>query len=313
MSRGSTCSLPRISVFPACTPLSRGTIVSMRKTAVLLLALLLPVQIAVADVELSFGVYTTDKPTDAVKKFRPILKVLERDLTERLGEPVRIWIQVAFSYEKGIYDISEGRVDFARLGPASYVELKRLDPDSEILAMESRKGEKRFNGIICVAKDSPIEGVAELKGKTFAFANARSSIGRYLSQLYLLENGIHLSDLSRSRYLDRQENVGHAVATGRFDAGALEEGTFERLVQQGVRLRAIATFQNVTSPWLARSGLEPRILNALRNALLENKDFRALQVLGKDGFLPATDDDFQIVYRAVIKNTEFYSPPADPT
>ena len=285
----------------------------IKKAAVLLSTLLLAVRIAAADVTLSFGVYTADKPTDTVKKFRPILQVLEQDLTERLREPVRIWIQVAFSHEKGIYDISEGRVDFARLGPASYVELKRLDPHSEILAVESRNGEKRFNEVICVARDGPIGDLADLKGKTFAFANDRSSIGRYLSQLYLRENGIHLGDLAGSEHLDGQDDVGNAVATGRFDAGTLDERTYKRLVKQGVPLRAIATFQNVTRPWLARSGLEPRMLNALRSALLEYKNFRALQMPGKDGFLPATDHDFQIVYRAVIKNTEFYGSPADPT
>ncbi len=285
----------------------------MEKTAVLLATLLLPIQIACADVDLSFGVYATDKPTAVVKKFRPVLKLLEQDLTTRLREPVRIMIHVAGSYEEGVYNISERRVDFARLGPASYVESRRLDPDIHILAMESKKGEKRFKGVICVALDSPINDVAELKGKTFAFGNVRSTIGRYLSQLYLLENGIRLGDLSRSEYVERHDKVGYAVASGKFDAGALKESTFKRLVKKGVPLRSIATFENVTNPWLASSGLEPRILNALRSALLDTKDPRALQALGKTGFLPGSDQDYEIVRRAVKKNSEFYSLPAGPT
>lgn len=72
-------------------------------------------------------------------------------------------------------------------------------------------------------------------------------------------------------------------------------------------------FENVTKPWLARSGLEPRILNALGSALLDTKDPRALRALGKTGFLPGSDHDYEIVRRAVKGNNEFYSLPAGPT
>ena len=274
-------------------------------------SLLVTVTVAFAEIKLSFGVYATDKPTEVVKKFKPVLKALEQDLTQALQEPARINIQVASSYEKGVYDLSEGRVDFARLGPASYVESKRLNPRIEILATESKNGSKRFNGLICVTRSSPITHVSDLKGKSFAFGNVRSTIGRYLSQLYLLENGIRLNDLSRSAYLDRHDKVGYAVASGKFDAGALKESTYNRLIEKGVPLRPIATFENVTKPWLARSGLEPRILNALRSTLLAIKNPQALKAMGKDGFVPGEDHDYRVVRKAVERNGEFYTASAD--
>ena len=67
---------------------------------------------------LSFGVYTSNKPTAMVKKFKPMLKAIEKDLEARLGEPVKIRIQVAKDYTQGIQHLANGKVDFSEIGRA---------------------------------------------------------------------------------------------------------------------------------------------------------------------------------------------------
>lgn len=96
----------------------------------------------VAEIKLSFGVYTADKPTVVVKEFKPLLKLLERSVSNNLGQSVKIKLQVASTYAAGIADISSGKVDFSRLGPASYIEAKNKQPGVEILALEAKDGEK---------------------------------------------------------------------------------------------------------------------------------------------------------------------------
>ncbi|MEN8196172.1 MAG: PhnD/SsuA/transferrin family substrate-binding protein, partial [Pseudomonadota bacterium] len=196
---------------------------------------------ASAEITIKFGVYATDSRSAVESKLRPILGALETDMTKRMGEPVTITIQVAGTYEKGLDDLVKGRVDFARLGPASYVLGKDANPGLAILAMENSKGSKTFNGIIAVAKDSPFKDVSELEGKSFAFGNERSTIGRYLSQLYLMEHGVRAGDLSKYEYLGKHDKVGVAVGRGQFDAGALKESTFKKLVKKGVPIRALAS------------------------------------------------------------------------
>ena len=259
-----------------------------------------------ADVTLKFGVYTSDKPSTMVKKFRPALTVLESKLTAQLGEPVRISMQVAKTYEQGIADLVQGRVDFSRFGPASYVEARHRNPDISILAVESHKGEKVFYGIICVAEDSPIDSIEDLRGTRFAFGSDRSTIGRYLSQNYLLEHGLRASDLRTYDYLGRHDKVGAAVALGTFDAGALKEGTFKKLVEKGEPLRAIAKFPNVTKPWLARADMPDRVRRALRAALLDFDDQASLKRLKKDGFLQGEDSDYRTIRLAMEVNGSFF-------
>lgn len=259
-----------------------------------------------ADIRLSFGVYTSDKPSAMVKKFRPIINTLEKMLAAELESPVKIKMQVAKSYEEGIQDIVTGNVDFSRLGPASYVEAKQQNPGLSILAIESKGGKKRFKGIICIREDSSIETISDLKGKRFAFGNQRSTIGRYLSQLYLAENGIKATDLAGFDYLGRHDKVGEAVALGRYDAGALKNGTFKRLVKNGRKLKALATFFNVTKPWVASSQMSEKMKKAITNALLSMQDQAALKILKKDGFIEGSDADYEHIRKSIDKNKMFF-------
>ena len=184
---------------------------------------------AMAEVNLKFGVYTSDKASTMVKMFRPILNELETRLSEKLNKEVKIKLQVANDYEKGISNLVNGDVDFARMGPASYILSKEKNPDLRLLAMESKKGRKKFYGIIAVHEQSDINNISQLKGRSFAFGNERSTIGRYLSQHVLSEQGIYAKDLGKYDYLKRHDRVGAAVGSGQYDAGALKESTFKKL------------------------------------------------------------------------------------
>ncbi|MCG8547054.1 MAG: PhnD/SsuA/transferrin family substrate-binding protein [Alphaproteobacteria bacterium] len=262
--------------------------------------------LAGSGITLSFGVYSSDKPSSMVRQFRPVLNALEKRMSAIHGHPVTIRMHVSKSYEQGLNDLVSGRVDFARFGPASYIKANEWDPRIEILVLESRKGRKVFKGVICVADDSPIQNVAQLKGKTFAFGNERSTIGRYLAQLYLLRHDITASDLSHYEYLGRHDAVGAAVGGGRFDAGALKESTFKKLVADGVPLRAIADFPNVTKPWIARGGLPDAFKALLRKALLSLDDRKAMKALKTDGFIEGNDEDYAFIREAMVNSHLFF-------
>ncbi len=266
-------------------------------------SLLLISPILKAEIQLNFGIYTSDKPSEMVKAFLPMLNALEQGLSVRMGEQVTIKFQVAKNYEDGIHDLISGEVDFVRFGPASYILAKQQNPGIKIIAMESKKGKKKFNGIICVNENSSIQKVEELKGKSFAFGNKNSTIGRYLSQNYLFDHGIKAEDLASYAYLGRHDKVGTAVAAGLYHAGALKEGTFKKLISKGAQLRSIASFPNVTKPWIARSDLNEKTYAAIKDTLLEMNNKVALK---KDGFVNGNNDDYIFVHKAMEQNSRFF-------
>lgn len=265
-------------------------------------------QPALADIELKFGIYAADKPSVVVQQFRPVLNVIESDLSRRRAEPVKLSMQVSKTYEEGVDDLVAVKVDLARFGPASYIEAKQRNPGLSIIVAESSKGKNTFNGVICVKDDSPIRTIADLKGKRFAFGEKGSTIGRYLVQLHLAEQGVYARDLAHYEYLDRHDKVGAAVAVGTFDAGAVKESTFNKLNQEGKGLRALTIFPNQTKPWIARAGLDPTLIAQLRDSLLAMQDPVALKALEEDGFAAATDADYDRIRRSIQENDRFFAP-----
>jgi len=256
---------------------------------------------------LNFGVYSANKPSAMVKVFRPVLKRLETSMSSKLQREVDIRMQIAKDYDQGISDLVNGRVDFSHFGPASYVEAKRMNKDINIIAVEKLNDSKVSYGIITVHKDSPINTIGDLRGKSFAFGDEGSTIGRFLSQLELVQADILGVDLSRYEYLGRHDKVGTAVGAGAFDAGALNEKTFKNLQKNGEPIRELVRFPNVSKPWIARSGLDAEVLTALRESLLSITDPTVFKAMKIDGFLEGSDLDYAVIRRAMENNDAFFN------
>lgn len=256
---------------------------------------------------LRFGLYTSSNPTALVRQFHPILRVIEDELSQKLHRPVDITINLSRTYEDGIDAIVTGRVDFARFGPASYVQAKLLNPNLQLIAIETVEGGKVFYGVIVVQEGSDITTVEDLRGKSFAFGNENSTIGRYLSQLFLAKANIRVGDLASYAYLQQHDLVGLAVAMGEFDAGALNETIFRKLAAAGQPLTEIVRFENVTKPWIATPEMDPEVRAALEETLLEilpnNIGARRLQITG---FVRGEDSDYDTIREIIEQNDQFF-------
>lgn len=253
---------------------------------------------------LSFGVYQSDKATVMYKKMTPVLEYLQDDLEKRLGRPIDIHLNIFKSYDDGIDAIARGEIDFVRFGPAPYITAKQREPRLELIAMEQEGGDKRFKGVVIVRKDSPIQKLADLKGKRFAFGDPNSTIGRYLVQAELVKAGVHAHDLAGFKFLDRHDKVAAAVDVGDFDAGAVMMTSFEQANERGT-LRILTSFDNVTKPWIARAGFDPKVREALMESLIALKDPAVLKELKVSGFAKASDDEYGFVREGMQSANEF--------
>ena len=252
---------------------------------------------------ITFGVYTSDKPSVMYKQFKPIVDYLQKKVNLN-DVNIEINMKIYASYSGAVDALVQGDVDFVRFGPASYILAKEKSKDIRLLAMEHKKNKKKFNGVFIVAKDSPVKSLKELKGKSFAFGNKNSTIGRYLSQAELVEVGIRATDLRKYEYLGRHDKVALAVAVGNYDAGVVKENTYKKYADSK-GLKKIAEFPNVTKPWVVRAGLEDNIFAILQKALLALTDKDILKSLKQDGFLIATDEDYDFVRKGMELSKKF--------
>lgn len=270
--------------------------------------LLLAPVVAQEPIHLTLGVYSFKKPTDVVRDFAAATDELGRLLSRELGRSAQINLRVFKTYDECLDKFVAGDVDLVRFGPASYVLAKQRNAKVELLVAEHEDGQKRCEGVIAVRSDSPIQTLAQLKGRTFAFGDENSTIGRYLSQAQLVAQGVYATDLKGHKYLERHDKVFKAVEVGDFDAGAMHIATFQDLNDKK-QLRELVRFPNVGKPWVARAGLDRRIVTGLQQALLSMTSPEPLKALKVHGFQATTDDDFRLV-REGMKNAEAFDRPA---
>lgn len=254
--------------------------------------------------DLSFGVYQSDKATVMYRSFSPVLEAIQGDMKARLGREVDIQLRIYKTYDEAIAAIARGDVDFVRFGPAPYITAKEMEPGLRLIAIETEGGKRRFRGVIVAGEKSPVRTVADLKGRKFAFGDKNSTIGRYLSQAELVRAGIRAKDLASFEYLERHDRVAKAVAIGDFDAGAVKIETFEKEKANGA-LRVIATFDNVTKPWIARAGLPDDVVKAIGETLCALKDPAVLKELGVSGFEPVDDAEYEFVRQGMVLARQF--------
>jgi phosphonate transport system substrate-binding protein len=260
---------------------------------------------------LALGVYSFKKPTDVVRDFAAATDELGQALTRRCGKPFLINLTVYKTYDECLDKFVAGEVDFVRFGPASYVLAKQRNAAVQLLVTEHEDGLKRCEGIIAVRTDSPVKCLGDLRGRSFAFGDENSTIGRYLSQALLVSAGIHAEDLKGFRYLDRHDKVFKAVEVGDYEAGAMHIATFQDLNEKK-QLREIARFDNVGKPWVARAGLDPALVDALRQSLLTMTSEEPLKALKVHGFMKTSDEDFKLVRDGMKKAEAFERPVAPP-
>ena len=256
--------------------------------------------------QLHFGVYPSDRATIMYRKFTPVLDALRAPLETLLKREVDIHLTIFKDYDSGIEALANGDVDFVRFGPSSYILAEELNPDITLLAMELRKGLKRFNGLIIAKKESDIDSIKDLQGKSFAFGDRNSTIGRYLAQSLMVNDGIHADSLITSDYLHRHDLVAKAIITGTHDAGAIKASTYKKLCDPE-KIKIVVAFENVTKPWVARAGLPQNIRDAITDSLLELEDSKIIGELGCSGFTKATSKEYEMIRKA-MKNAEAFTP-----
>ena len=252
---------------------------------------------------LTFGVYTFETPSEMAKKFAPLLGNLEESVADRLRRPVRIDFVIYRSYTNGHEGLLSGEVDFMRMGPSSYVLLKEKRAGISLIAAQ----ENLIQGGIFTAVNSGIENLSQLKGKRFAFGDAESTLGTHMARLALLRAGIHAVDLStNSHHFQSHKSVVEAVKSGAYAAGAANR------IFLGPGFKMLHTFTNVQvrMPFVARSGIEPGVAAALKDAFLAQRTPSVLTNIepGLAGFRVVSDQEYDGLRKEMKEAAPFGEP-----
>ncbi len=266
----------------------------MRRRAFLVaLGLMLPWAGArAASRALVFVVHPYDTPSRLYARFRPLTLYL----AGTLGRPMRLVI--ANSYDEQIAMITDGRADYAYLGPTPYIRARERGA-VRILAGETEGGQAFYQSALVVRNDSPIQKITDLAGRRIALGAEISLSSALAPKQMLAQAGLKREDLAAIVHLDRHERVALAVLHGDFDAGGLRLDIARTYLPRGLRILA-------TSPPLPPHVIvaSPRVAQAdaarVRDALLYpyTGGLEASRALGPEiGFAPVEDAHYHPIRR----------------
>lgn len=243
---------------------------------------------------LRFGVVPLESPAIMFKKFSPLTEYLSR----KLGRPVDL--RIAVDFEGAIKDIGQNITQLCYMTPSTYIEANKRY-GVRVLAKALRDGKPYHHSVIITRVDSDIRSIEDLKGKTFAFGDMRSTSSHIIPRAMLKQAGIDLSDLKYYNYLGHHDDVIKAVLKGEYEAGGVMESTAYKFKDRGIRFLKfsdeIPEFNICYNPSLGEGEI-----TLIRSAIisLRDSDPEGATILKSidesyTGFTEAKDSDYESI------------------
>jgi phosphonate transport system substrate-binding protein len=218
--------------------------------------------------------------------------------------PFRFNLKLGRSFEETALDLERGVTQIAILSTMTYLEARARFGAVPLVRPRGEQGQALTRGAIVTRVDGGITALGDLKGRTFAFAPAKSTAGNLLPRYLLFAAGVRLTDLKRYANLANYDNVVLGVLRGQYDAGAVSDLVAERYRDRGLRVLALSD-PAPSEPIVARRGAPPELVRSVREALLaldpgSPRDRELLNDWDEEfryGFVAASDADYDGIRR----------------
>jgi phosphonate transport system substrate-binding protein len=257
---------------------------------------------------LRVGFVPAEDAQRVMQNAQPIVEILRK----RLNMEVQPF--VATDYTGVVEALRVNKLDMAFLTPASYV-LAKNEANIRVILKSERKGIPFYYAAIIVRADSGIHSLDDLRGKSFAFGDALSTTGNVIPRRMLKKRGIDpVRDFKQVLHSGGHDATVLAVLHGKVDAGATYANSpdgsdtawmrYLKNAEEAKKIRAIAFSEPIPADNLVVSArLERGLVDQIERTFIElSSDPQGKKMLRElyqiDGFVPATDGDYDSVRRA---------------
>jgi phosphonate transport system substrate-binding protein len=246
----------------------------------------------------------SQKPTDLMVAGDEFARVLGR----LVGTPVRA--TVASDYAAVIEALRNRTADLAFTHPGGYVLASR-EAKATIVAKNLWHGKSTFTSRIFVRKESGVQRLEDLRGKTMAFVDPTSSSGYIYPMALLIQRGLVKNRDPKTFFREvvfggAHDAVMRALVNGHVDAIASFDLAREQYLKDPAeRERIVFVAETVPIPEAgiaAREGLPADTFARVRAALISIRGPAYTDLLRRlydiDGFEPAEDREYDPVRAA---------------
>ena len=226
-------------------------------------------------------------------------------LSDRLGVPFEY--VPSTDYGASVEAFKNGDIHLAWFGGLSGVRARTAVPGARAIAQGKIDPEFKSYFIANGALGLQISDAfpMELEGKTFTFGSRSSTSGRLMPEHFVRQNtGKSPEEFFGGEvgFSNAHDKTAELVASGAYQAGALNYQVYDRLVSEGKLdpKACVKVWETPTYPdynWTAHPELEELhgagFIGRIQEALVGMKDGKLLEAAQRaDGFIAATNEDF---------------------
>jgi phosphonate transport system substrate-binding protein len=227
-------------------------------------------------------------------------KPIADKLAKAIGMKVEMF--VGSDYNATIEALRAKHIDVALLGPFSYVlATTQADVEAFAITVTAKTMQPGYHSIIITQKNSPINSLKDIKGRTYAFVDPGSTSGYMVPSAFFVRAGIvPEKDFKQVMYSGGHDASIVAVAQGKVEAASVADRILERAYSKGLaerkNIKVIWESDLIpNNPMLYRKDLSEGLKKKIRDAFygFKNLPFGEMGTVAR--FDPATDKTYDVI------------------
>lgn len=239
------------------------------------------------------------------KLFTPMAQYLSKQLGRK------VILETTKSFHQFWDNVKKGRYDIVHYNQYHYI-VSHEAYGYDVFAVNKELGKAEISGSLIVRKDSGINSISDLKGKTVLFGGGRRAMQSYISATWLLrQGGLKAGDYIEKFAINPPNTIistffKRADASGSGDVVLRLDNVQSRIDTSQLKFLA-KTKPMVHLPWALKASLPEKTKNLISELLINlNKNTAGKSILkaaNLDALVPAVDADFN-EHRKIV--TEVY-------
>ena len=240
------------------------------------------------------GIFPRRNIKTTYKLFSPMTKYL----SQQLGREVIL--ETTKSFNDFWKNVRKRRYDLVHFNQYHYI-VSHENYSYDVIVANKELGAATISGSLIVRKDSGINKVSDLKGKTVLFGGGRRAMQSYISATWLLrQSGLQAGDYIEKFAINPPNTIistffKRADASGSGDVVMHLDNVTQRIDITQLKFLA-KTKPMMHLPWAVRNDLPIDLMSKIKNLLIDlDKSVEGKQVLelaNLDALVPVVDMDY---------------------